>query len=302
MLDLNYIPGVGQIGQCTQDVFIGTYKIGSQTPDVWFKPRGKTMCHIVCIGGGGGGGAGFSGTAGTNAGGGGGGGSGAQCIVTMPLYLLPDVLYVHAGGGGPGGPSSGNGGTGGQYSVIKVNPSTSLGSTDDYIVLANQGGGGASGAATGAASGGSAGTVTAISRTLFLLGGLVATNISLAGQAGAAGGTATANSPGSSITLPTTGLVVSGGGGGGANGAGGSITGAGAIPTITGTNTPGNAGHRWPNLANRLFFNTGGSGAGSDGGRGGDGGYGSGGGGGSAGTVGGAGGNGGPGIIVITCW
>ena len=60
---------------------------------VWNKPRGKSMAFIFCIAGGGAGMPGVVGAAST-AGGGGGGGSSGQSTLIVPVFLLPDVLYV----------------------------------------------------------------------------------------------------------------------------------------------------------------------------------------------------------------
>jgi hypothetical protein len=107
-------------------------------------------------------------------------------------------------------------------------------------------------------------------------------------------------------------LFVCGGAGGAgstsADFAGGNITGAGVVTTISGGSAGANIGRNGLSDFARFVF-TGGSGAGSSnsvnpGARGGDaGGYGCGGGGGGAGvTVSGGGGNGSPGLVVITVW
>src|SRR5882757_8730137 len=73
----------------------------------WLKPRGCSMAYMFCMGGGGGGGGGFTGIATSARGGGGSGGAGGFTRVLMPLFMLPDVLYVQCGAGGIGVGSGG---------------------------------------------------------------------------------------------------------------------------------------------------------------------------------------------------
>lgn len=317
MLDLNFIPSVGEIGNATHDIF---YPNGA-TYAPWFKPRGKRMCRIFMLGGGSGGGGGFVGAA-SAAGGGGGGGSGAQTSLTLPLWALPDVMLVTVGNGGVGG-ASGAAGSVGTLSQISSTIPTNI------LFLANTSpAGGIAGAATGSATAGTAGAVSTIaSAPVSMLHGLMTANVNLAGQAGGTGGLATGGAP-IQVNYPTTGLIVTGGGGGGCIGTVGNGTPGALIAASTVLNTPdvaggiqgtstllatdGNAGYRWPYLNNGMMVNCGGSGGGGSafntptrGGNGGDGGYGCGGGGGGAcltGGVGGRGGNGGPGLVIITCW
>lgn len=312
MLDLFHAPGVGDIGNATQDVYYGA--VGTTAIRIpWLKPRGKSMCHVFMLGGGGQGSDGFVGAAGA-AGGGGGGGSGAQAIFTFPLWALPDVMLVSAGSGGAAGTAS---------------TASQIFTTSNNILLmsANTANPGITGAATGAAAGGAGATATTITASpVAMLHGFMTTNMSLAGQTGAVGGFATSASPGSDITYPITGLCVTAGAGGGAigttaNGGPGGEQGASTfwdVPVIArglpsaGAGGNGNAGVRWPFGNTRRMANSGGSGgAGSafnsatTGGNGGDGGWGCGGGGGGAcftGGVAGKGGNGGPGLVIITCW
>jgi hypothetical protein len=67
---------------------------------IWDKPKNATMAYILAIAGGGAGGAGFSGVASSARGGGGGGGSGGLSKIIVPLFLLPDQLYIMVGAGG----------------------------------------------------------------------------------------------------------------------------------------------------------------------------------------------------------
>ena len=324
MLDLNFIPGVGEIGNATHDIFYGQMVTATfPGPIPWFKPRGKRMCRIFALGGGGAGGAGGVGAAGA-AGGGGGGGSGAQTSLTLPLWALPDVLMIYPGLGGTG---VGTGGVG-QSSYVSFQSTNIVPVVANTLVLARAGTSqGVSGGTTGNAAGGTGGAVTAIGTApRSMLHGVMATNVNLAGQAGAIGGIAQLAGAGSATAYPITGLIVLGGAGGGAIGTTANGGAGGEVNASTVLNTPavaggiasagaggnGNAGFRWPYLNDGMMVNSGGSGgAGSafnsatSGGNGGDGGYGCGGGGGGAcltGGVGGRGGNGGPGLVIITCW
>jgi hypothetical protein len=258
---------------------------------VWNKPRGISFIKIITIAGGGGGG----GANGTTSGGAGGGSSGVSNVM-IPAIFLPDRLYVSSGVGGAGGNgSSGTSSTAGDpgiASYVSIAQSTAF----IYVICyANPGSGGGPGGNVG----GSGATVASI-------GGQSGQGnfTALAGQAGA--------DPGLSITYPTTGLLLSGGAGGG-HGAGftaGVITAPASqtstyriFPTTTAVtgSTDGAAG-----IENfQLLLSTGGSGGGALGGDGGAGGFGSGGGGGgaanSAGT-GGNGGDGGDGLVIISCW
>jgi hypothetical protein len=148
----------------------------------------------------------------------------------------------------------------------------------------------------------------------------------IAGQAGIIGNTTGA---GAALTLPTTGLLITGGTGGAGVGnaastgaAGGAFTVAGAFPTHTGgtaagsqTLPAGNGSNGFDRVINGLSYSYGGTGGGSTGGaatgaglkagNGGAGGIGCGGGGGGGGFTGstqGLGGRGGPSQIIITAW
>jgi hypothetical protein len=272
----------------------------------WTKPRGVSMVAIFGVGAGGKGGNGAVG-ANSAAAGGGGGGSGSQSFVCLPAILIPDVLFVAV-------PSNGI------ATRVAIYPDSTINNT---LLIANQGGSGgiASGATPGAA--GSAGSAASIAT--MPLAGLGVYNL-LAGQAGIIGGVAVA---GGALTLPTTGLCVTGGTGGGgvpaaatAGTAGGNITGAGVLPTLNGgaaqatATSPGNAGSNGLLCGYRgLEFSMGGTGGGSShgsatgaglfGGNGGKGGIGCGGGGGGGcltGGTAGIGGQGGEGQVVILAW
>lgn len=157
----------------------------------WTRPRGKTMAYMVCIGGGGNGGTGVIG-ANSTAAGGGGGGSGGQSTLLIPIVFLPEVLWVTVT-------------TGIGVSQISLSPNNVVNS-NVLIGPAGSSGGSASGATAGAAGAGA--TVNPLSNSCLAGMGIFTF---LGGQAGIIGGT-TGAAP--DLTLPTTGLVVTGGTGG----------------------------------------------------------------------------------------
>ena len=307
-----------------QQVFFGN--IDAANWQTWQKPKNCKYVYITTIGSGGGGGGGRRSASNTTYGGGG-GGSGAIACGFFQAAVLPDVLYVQVGSGGFGGTGAsiqangGNGGSG-EISYVSVGPNTGTG----YIVIQS---------GTVAAGFGSGGTVSngtlGAGETAWGLTGAF-TNlgqvIAVAGQNGTAGATSTTNA--TSITLNK---IVSGGGGGGGTSSGavtsngGSITGAGIVPTISniagglaGLTAGSGYQTRMPGKTytarDPLIF-TGGAGAGglvvdagtSTASSGGNGSIGSGGGGGGGcnfrtGTNGisGNGGRGGDGVVIITCF
>jgi hypothetical protein len=277
----------------------------------WEKPKGTHMIRITCIGGGGGGGYGQNSTASSRTSGAG-GGSGAITIVTIPAYILPDILYVSAGTGGNGGKvvfGSGTNSTNGSGSYVCVAQSTAAIYT---VCIANGGGGGGSNGTTTAGSGG---TVATIADMLLASYGIY--NF-LGGQSG---GTAS-SSAATAITYPTTGLLLSGGvaGGGGisdsANATAPTQTVYNIFPSVTGgvAGTNGTDGQQGHSIYQPLLScggagggssNTTGSGSGTGGSGAGGGFPGSGGGGSGCGSGTGGdrrGGNGGAGLIVIHSW
>ena len=280
----------------------------------WRKPEGKTMACIRALGSGGAGGTGVVG-ANSTAAGGGGGGSASQSTLFIPLLFLPDVLYVSVGFGVVGA------GIASYVSIRENNTANHL------VLLANGGGvgGNAAGATAGAA--GAAGAIGTIAGCPLSGYGIP---FFLAGQAGIIGGTTVA---GANLTLPVTGLVCTGGTGGGglpAAAATGTNGGSFTVPaapspfppqpggigsaTATVPAAPGNAGIK--RVINGLQYGYGGTGAASTHGtatggglvqgRGGDGvGFGCGGGGmGGAltGSAAAAQSRGGDGYVSILCW
>lgn len=294
--------------QVTRSIFNGTAVADGVDWQTWVKPRGKSQVAILCIGAGGGGGNGVVGAVSTAAGGGG-GGSGAQTIVQVPADLLPDVLFVQVGQAKTGA---------GIVSRVALAPST-VATNQVTIARAGAVGGNASGATAGTA--GAAGAITAVADCPLYWPFHFAT----AGQAGTAGGTTGA---GPAVTIPATGIRVTGGAGGAGLGAtavagtvGGAITGSGLFRTLPGgtagtaATTPPRDGQNGPTQTatnNTSWF--GGSGGGSTHGsasgaglrqsNGGDGGIGSGGGGNGGAFTGSASAasrisKGGPGLVII---
>ena len=303
LFDLNHVPGPNGAAQVYY--FEGRTSIANFT--AWSKPRGKSMIDILLVGAGANGGAGAIG-ANSTAAGGGGGGSGGQTRLTMPLHLLPDTLYIAA----PIYSAS-------AVARVSISPTTTA---NDQLMVANSpasAGGNAAGATAGAA--GAAGAIATVAN--MPLGWAFATV--LAGQAGIIGGTTVA---GGAQTLPLTGLLVTGGTGGGGLPAaattgtnGGSITPAGSFlglfpglgPTVATTPAgSGNGGFRpIPNMPYGYGGTGGGSthgsatGAGlvqSSGGNGAPGCGGGGSGGALTGSTAGVVGQGGPAFCIITVW
>jgi hypothetical protein len=216
LFDLNHVPGPNGAAQVYYFSGLGQ-TLGHLTS--WSKPRGKSMIDILLVGPGGNGGAGAIG-ANSTAAGGGGGGSGGQTRLTMPLHLLPDTLYLSVM---PGGSNT--------TSRVSISPTTTA---NDQLIIANAGGSGGAAAGATAGAAGAAGAIATVAT--MPLGWAFAT--ALAGQAGIIGGTTVA---GGALTLPLTGLLVTGGTGGGglpaaatAGTNGGLITAAGSFLGLTG--------------------------------------------------------------------
>ena len=306
MLDFFHVP------QFPKGVDQQIFNANSPTTGVnwatWTKPRGINWVEFFVWGGGGAGGAGAVGASGSAAGGGG-GGSAVQMHVVYPAWALPDLLYISVGEGGLGGSGAGGNGI---PSWIGLYPS----STWPQWILANcagGGGGGAASAGTGGAAGGGGGATGIAQQCMLGLcipGYMGSTSNNLGGQAGIVGSSGSA----SALTLPTTGLLVTGGSGGGgyATGNGGGMNTPG-YPFPGGTIASGgqsyqnNGSNGFQAIPKLLYFYGGmGGGAGTvNGGNGGNGSYGCGGGGGGGAFTGfaaGNGGNGGPGLVIATSW
>jgi hypothetical protein len=295
MLDLSYFQNSGNVNTQTFTT------AGSWA--TWVKPRGAKFVNIFCMGAGGGGGAGY--VTGSAVGtltrcGGSGGGSGGLVRANFQASLLPDLLYVQCGAGGSGGIISAEGvqggfGGSGSRSFVGVYPD-STSSSNLVVVSGNVAAVGGPGGFNVNGTGAAGETTASIANAIFLNLG---TFISTAGQNGAASNVSNAGS----ITI----AQINSSGAGGASRStfpGGSITGAGPVPTLSGfTNQPS------PNgiiLYKPILAFTGGCGGGFSGAgigfNGGNGSYGCGGGGGGAGTTLGTGngGRGGDGLVIIT--
>lgn len=155
------------------------------------------MAFMLAIGGGGAGGSGVIGANSVSAGGGG-GASGNQSRLIIPLALIPDVLYVSA----PAPAIAAAGGT----ASIGIKPD---GTTNHTLLTATGGNAGGNAAAGTGGAGGTAASVNTLAQGP--IAGL-GNSIYLAGQAGIIGGAAVS---GGALTLPVTGLVCTGGTGGG---------------------------------------------------------------------------------------
>lgn len=286
----------------------------------WRKPRGCKMVYIIAVGGGSSGGCGLN--SGTTSGGGAGGGSGAQTTVLIPAMAIPDELFIQAGQGGkqPSTLVSAARGVAGVITYVSLEPVSSVAGG---VCLAFASAGAITGTAATTTVGGVAGTAAAIATKENMLWATRGIYNFFVGQAGAAGGASTA--VGANVTLPTTGLMVTGGAGGGGHNsttstfAGGNVTGVGLpqyYPTVTGgiAGTGAVAGGQGdPGLQSLWKILTGGAGGGGAGlaaglqaGGGGDGAPGCGGGG-----AGGSDttrntlarpGNGGDGFVIIVAW
>ena len=296
MLDLYNLPKTTDV-----QTFIGNMQTNATSMQKWHKPRGKNMTYMFLLGEGGNGGAGAIGAAGS-AGGGGGGASGVQGQLLIPTYLLPDTLDIYLGAGGTG-------------SISYISYPNILASASIYMACSPGGNG------TAGASGAPAAAIPIASMRL------AGTGIwkSIGANGGAAGGV---NTAGNNLTLPVTGIVVTGGTGG----AGVPVSGAGlnggsyiSPPPIfpahaggvggSGTTTPPSNGTNGYQANQGLFFQYGGTGGGSthstatgaglvqsSGGSGAFGCGGGGSGGALTGSTAGKAGRGGPGFCMIISW
>ena len=314
MLDFNHV--MNTPGADIQ-TFYGDATATLSQWQTWRKPRGAKMVYILGVGGGGSGGTGVN--TGTTSGGGAGGVSGAQSSLLIPAMLIPDMLYIQAGAGGQGPTTSAAAGVAGQPTYVAIEPDSTL--TANMTLLYALGGTVTSGTVATTTTGGAAGTapIAATIANMPLAGrGFYSL---VAGFAGTAGGSST--TPGTALTLPAAGQMVTGGtGGGGCNSTTGSAGGAfnavtGSLgqdffPAIAGglasvTSTPGTNGGSF--VSKNFIMNYGGTGgggatttAGGTAGAGATGAPGCGGGGGGGGNTTNTtlkGGDGGPGFVII---
>lgn len=293
-------------GRSAEFTFIGDLLSGTTSWKTLAIPKQYSMAHIFCLGPGGVGGNGAVG-ANSAAAGGGGGGSGGQTSLWMPTRWLPDQLFISVGG------------MVGQATRVCAQPDAAA---NNCLAFANSGSSGGNAAAGTAGAVGNGGGVATIGN--MPLAGRGHYNF-FGGQNGIIGGT-TGN--GAALTLPVTGLIVTGGtGGAGLAGAGVAGSNGGLFTVPAGNYFPSHAGGVGGSAATTppndgsngyaagkdmdyFYGGTGGgsshgtaSGAGLYGGRGGRGHIGCGGGGGGGALTGstqGIGGVGGPGLVIIT--
>ena len=277
----------------------------------WANPsivENKCVGNFWALGSGAGGGGGRSRATNVVGGGGGGGGSGACASLTgVPLFVLPDALWLLVAPGGPGGAAGANG-TAGSHSDITRAVGNFATAADSILTssstTAKPGVGGSASAGTGGAAAG----VAADTSSLFTGYGQFRAK---AGQAGSAAGAVT-GAAGVAVTPYGSSLPTTGGTGGGSiatasavNFAGGAISAAGLFPAIPGGLAAGGNGNQGRDERRPRIF-SGGTGGGTfdagTGGRGGDGGRGGGGGGGGPGITGGRGGDGGHGLIIVVTY
>jgi hypothetical protein len=222
MLDLMHIPSAtrGRVWVCN-----GNSAASGVGWTAWQRQRGETFAHMFLLANGGGGGTGVIGANSTAAGGGGGGSSG-QSRIEIPLYGLPDQLWVSVPY--PAAAAS--------NAYISIAPNN----TTNHLILHASGGGlggNAAGATPGAA--GAAGSLSNIATAP--LGGM-GNPVYLSGQAGLVG---SANSTGAALTLPVTGILCTGGTGGaglGAAASSGSAGGSFIVPAAPSPFPPQNGG------------------------------------------------------------
>lgn len=227
----------------------------------WYKPQNATLISILLVGKGGAGGTGVIG-ANSTAAGGGGGGSGAQTRVDIPAWAIPDVLYFSGGHASL---------TTTVHSYLAIQPNTTANHTLAYA------GGGANGGNASGATAGAAGAAGGAGTAALMPLGWGFPQLAMGGQAGIIGGTTVSAA---ALTLPVTGLMVTGGTGGGglpaaatAGTNGGSFTvpaapspfpaQAGGQGSATATNPAANGADGFENVVRGLFYNYGGTGGAS---------------------------------------
>jgi hypothetical protein len=227
MLDFNHVlstPGLDLQSFIAVNSAVPSTGSGGQQWQTWRKPRGCKFVYMIGVGGGASGGTGTN-TA-TTSGGGGGGGSGAQAAVMIPAFMVPDVLYIQCGHGGrqPAALVAGAAGVAGIVTYISIEPFTTNPTTNDLFLIA-PGGSGGTAATTAVAGGAGLGGIAPTIATMPLAGRGFFSLFN--GQNGSSGGGVPGN--GANVTIPTTGVMVTGGSGGGGKsatvfGTGGTIT------------------------------------------------------------------------------
>lgn len=296
LLDLYDLPP----GAIVQEFYL-TQFANSSAQQICHLPKNKSMVYFHCVGPGGGGGGGLTGATSTARGGGGGGSSGGTARGLFARSLLPDIVYIRIGWGGPGGAASTGGSVGSNSTDVRLVSSSFLNST--LLLGAGPGGAGAVGSTAGGSAGGiaTAGSIGSIG--LF---GFCATTT---GTSGGGGGTLGTNMAAVTI-VGLSGIPTNGGGGGSASatnvdGLSNSIVASPWNTAMSAAPVGGNGYDAFVACRRPLVISlaTGGSSnAAGTGGNGGTGWLGSGGAGGGGGITGGAGGRGGHGYCFVISW
>lgn len=189
--------------------FWGAANGGLSDWQTWRKPRGCNWIYVLAAGAGASGGCGINSA--TTSGGGAGGAGGGQTTVLLPAMFVPDILFVQCGVGGkqPAALVSGALPVIGGSTFVCIDASTV---TNNILIKVPGGYGGVGIAAATATTGGTSSSTSGNIITQQPLSGRGIYTL-LSSIVGFAGGTNT--TAGTNITLPATGVMVSGGAGGG---------------------------------------------------------------------------------------
>lgn len=215
MLDLFHINSTPRYNE---QYFVGSNTSGQYTYPTWQKPRGVNWVYILIVGGGGSGG---TCTAATSSAGGGGGGSGGQASVLIASSRLPETLFLALGPGGLGPSAATTSGAAGSTSYVMVSDYSDV-SVSGWGIIAQASGGAGGIANSSTAAAGGAASITQGMQRLYITG------TALTGHTGGQGNIA--------VLPPTTGLMVTGGTGGGP---GGSVAGPGGQFSVVTQAFPG---------------------------------------------------------------
>lgn len=236
------LPGGTQSRRLDQVAYGPTSVTAGQYWDAYSPPTWAQWLEILMMGCGGGGGDAVAGAAST-AGGGGGGGSGGMTRLLINLTLFRGPFHISVAGLRTAGQKNNTTTTAvaGVSSYVAIAQTVGAPIANNVIAQVNSG---ASGGKSNAGTAGPVGTAATIATAAQMPLGFVFAQV-LAGQVGIIGGAAVA---GAALTLPVTGLIMTGGTGGGGLGAvstagkaGGLITGVtGFLPVPA--NIPGGAG------------------------------------------------------------
>lgn len=181
----------------------------------WNKPPGSKYTFIMAVGGGASGGNGIN-TGGVS-GGGGGGGSGGFSSLLVPSNYVPGQLHVQPGSGGKQTSTSGALCVAGTTSYVYIQPATTATAPLSVLTAIGAGVSVTPASITVGGTAGPAGGASTIAQCNFLAPYAIFMQL-LVGHAGSAGGIPAG--AGAVVNYPATGLLLSGGaGGGGCNGA-----------------------------------------------------------------------------------